>query len=134
MQDDFRIIWFQDRFKQDRILTHVSRAVFTGPYCASAELLRWHFRHAVLHNMRGSIDPLLREIPSTRVADILQRPGAAERMEAEILGRLALEMDLDKPGTLHDQRIEIPPADKGWHDYCERRRARKGRNWKKQGC
>ncbi|KAF1808661.1 hypothetical protein P152DRAFT_462221 [Eremomyces bilateralis CBS 781.70] len=55
-------------------------------------LLRWHFRQAVLANMRGAGEPQFEhDFPpgSDMVGDILNGPKAAERMEFELFNRLA---------------------------------------------
>ncbi|KAK9433309.1 HNH endonuclease-domain-containing protein [Lipomyces doorenjongii] len=55
------------------------------------ELLRWHFRQAVLANMKGKGEPVLEyDFPdgSDMVGEIMSGPRAAERMEAELFSRL----------------------------------------------
>ncbi|KAN0067194.1 HNH endonuclease domain containing protein [Elaphomyces granulatus] len=54
------------------------------------ELLRWHFRQAVLTNMRGAGEPVF-ELDFTggdMMGEIRNGPKAAERMEFELLSRL----------------------------------------------
>ncbi len=61
------------------------------------ELFRWHFRQAVLVNMRGAGEPVLEhDFPagSDMVGSILKAPKAAERMEFELFSRLATQFDL----------------------------------------
>jgi hypothetical protein len=61
------------------------------------QLLRWHFRQAVLANMRGAGEPQFEhDFPpgSDIVGDILLGPKAAERMEFELFGRLAAQVDI----------------------------------------
>lgn len=56
------------------------------------QLLRWHFRQAVLTNMKGVGEPIFEhDFPpgSDIVGDILKGPKAAERMEFELFSRLA---------------------------------------------
>jgi hypothetical protein len=56
------------------------------------QLLRWHFRQAVLANMRGAGEPRFEhDFPpgSDIVGDILNGPKSAERMEFELFNRLA---------------------------------------------
>ncbi|KAK9361340.1 hypothetical protein V1504DRAFT_439678 [Lipomyces starkeyi] len=56
------------------------------------ELLRWHFRQAVLANMRGSGEPVFEfDFPprSDMIGDILSGPQAPERIEAELFSRLS---------------------------------------------
>ncbi len=55
------------------------------------QLLRWHFRQAVLANMRGAGVPRFEhDFPpgSDIVSDILNVPKAGERMEFELFSRL----------------------------------------------
>ncbi len=52
------------------------------------QFLRWHFRQAVLANMRGAGEPRFEhDFPpgSDIVSDILSGPKAGERMEFEVL-------------------------------------------------
>ena len=61
------------------------------------ELFRWHFRQAVLTNIRGAGEPdFENDFPPgfDMLADIRDGPKAAERMEFELFGRLAAHMDL----------------------------------------
>ncbi|KAK9252830.1 HNH endonuclease-domain-containing protein [Lipomyces tetrasporus] len=58
---------------------------------ATAELLRWHFRQAVLANMRGAGEPIFEaDFPAGTdiVGEILSGPQASQRMEAELSSRL----------------------------------------------
>ncbi|KAK9351235.1 HNH endonuclease-domain-containing protein [Lipomyces doorenjongii] len=55
------------------------------------EFLRWHFRQAVLANVKGSGEPIFEsDFPdgSDMVGEILSGPRASERMEAELFSRL----------------------------------------------
>ncbi|KAK9349706.1 HNH endonuclease-domain-containing protein [Lipomyces doorenjongii] len=55
------------------------------------ELLRWHFRQAVLANMRGAGEPVFEfDFPpgTDMMGEILNGPHAPERMEAELFSRL----------------------------------------------
>jgi hypothetical protein len=61
------------------------------------QLLRWHFRQAVLANMRGAGEPRFEhDFPpgSDIVSDILHGPKAAERMEFELFSRLAAQVEV----------------------------------------
>ncbi len=63
------------------------------------ELLRWHFRQAVLANIRGAGEPPLEhDFPpgSDMIGEIMAGPKAAERMEFEIFDRLARHVDIVK--------------------------------------
>ena len=62
------------------------------------ELLRWHFRQAVLTNMRGAGEPIFEhDFPpgSDMMGQILKGPRAADRMEFELFGRLAAQVEID---------------------------------------
>ena len=66
------------------------------------QLLRWHFRQAVLANMRGAGEPIFEhDFPpgSDIVGDILSGPRAAERMEFELFSRLAVQFKHPLPIT-----------------------------------
>lgn len=55
-------------------------------------LLRWHFRQAVLANMRGAGEPVFETDfpPGSDIAGEIRRgPKAVERMEFELFARLA---------------------------------------------
>ncbi|KAK9242260.1 HNH endonuclease-domain-containing protein [Lipomyces tetrasporus] len=57
----------------------------------SDKLLRWHFRQAVLANMRGAGEPSFEtDFPpgTDMMGEILNGPAAAKRMEAELFSRL----------------------------------------------
>lgn len=63
----------------------------------SDQLLRWHFRQAVLVNMRGAGEPIFEhDFPpgSDIMGSIRQGPKATERMEFELFNRLATQFDL----------------------------------------
>ena len=65
-----------------------------NPQRAVDQLLRWHFRQAVLANMKGVGMPVVEfDFPSgsDMLGDIRDGPMAAERMEFELFGRLAVE-------------------------------------------
>jgi hypothetical protein len=62
------------------------------------ELLRWHFRQAVLTNMKGAGEPIFEhDFPpgSDMMGQILKGPRAADRMEFELFGRLAAHVKMD---------------------------------------
>ncbi|KAK9317847.1 HNH endonuclease-domain-containing protein [Lipomyces starkeyi] len=67
------------------------------------ELLRWHFRQAVLANMRGAGEPSFEtDFPpgTDMMGEILSGPTAAKRMEAELFSRLGgydIAWDSQKP-------------------------------------
>ena len=58
----------------------------------SEHLLRWHYRQAVLANVKGAGELLLEhDFPpgSDMISQIQSQPKAAERMEFELFGRLS---------------------------------------------
>jgi HNH endonuclease len=76
---------------------HLNQEHFTRPDAPVDSLLRWHFRQAVLANMRGAGEPIFEhDFPpgSDMVGDILRGPKAAERMEFELFNRLGAQMEL----------------------------------------
>ncbi|KAK5654898.1 hypothetical protein OQA88_6936 [Cercophora sp. LCS_1] len=94
--DGYKIVYFQrdgnniaGTSLDARLLNHSKRPLDT--------LLRWHFRQAVLTNMKGAGEPHFEhDFPpgSDIMGDILSGPKAAERMEFELFDRLAHQMDL----------------------------------------
>ncbi|KAF8449902.1 HNH endonuclease-domain-containing protein [Kalaharituber pfeilii] len=57
------------------------------------QLLRWHFRQAVLANMRGAGEPIFEnDFPpgSDMMGEIMSGPRASERMEFELFNRFAM--------------------------------------------
>ncbi|KAG4444160.1 hypothetical protein IFR05_000389 [Cadophora sp. M221] len=67
------------------------------PQRPADQLLRWHFRQAVLTNMRGAGEPVFEhDFPpgSDIMGSILEGPKAAERMEFELFNRFATQIDL----------------------------------------
>jgi hypothetical protein len=76
---------------------HFDQKPLDDPQRPRDELLRWHFRQAVLTNMRGAGEPIFEhDFPpgSDMVGTILEGPKAAERMEFELFSRLATQFDL----------------------------------------
>lgn len=60
-------------------------------------MLRWHYRQAVLTNIKGAGEPDFElDFPpgSDIMGDIRNGPKAAERMEFEIFGRLAAHVEI----------------------------------------
>jgi hypothetical protein len=78
---------------------HFEQRPINDPQRPSDQLLRWHFRQAVLINMRGAGEPVFEhDFPpgSDIVGEILEGPKAPERMEFELFNRLATQFDLTK--------------------------------------
>ena len=76
---------------------HLNQKFLNNPQRPVDQLLRWHFRQAVLANMRGAGEPIFEhDFPpgSDIVGQILSGPKAAERMEFEVFSRLAAQVEL----------------------------------------
>ncbi|KAK9357195.1 hypothetical protein V1504DRAFT_399056, partial [Lipomyces starkeyi] len=99
--DGYKITCFdEDNMGLDgRILDPVCRDP-NNDLSARDELLRWHFRQAVLANMREAGEPSFEtDFPpgTDMMGEILSGPAAAKRMEAELSSRLG---GYFLPGTL----------------------------------
>jgi hypothetical protein len=73
---------------------HLDQKFLDDPRRPVDEVLRWHFRQAVLANMKGAGEPIFEhdfQPGSDIVGDILRGPRSAERMEFELFGRLAAQ-------------------------------------------
>lgn len=76
---------------------NLDRQLLDDPQKPLEQLLRWHFRQAVLVNMKGDGEPIFEhDFPpgEDMVGTIIAGPKAAERMEFELFNRLAAQMDL----------------------------------------
>ncbi|KAK9312241.1 hypothetical protein V1522DRAFT_436298 [Lipomyces starkeyi] len=92
VHDDYKILTFNDDLLNigGRQLYLVWRDP-NSEQNARDELLRWHFRQAVLANMRGDGEPIFEfDFPpgSDMVGEIMSGPETAKRMEAELFSRL----------------------------------------------
>jgi hypothetical protein len=77
--------------------THLDRRLLDDPQRPVDQLLRWHFRQAVLVNMMGAGEPIFEhDFPpgSDIVGSILKGPKAAERMEFELFNRMAVQFEI----------------------------------------
>ena len=94
--DNYKIICFLE--DGDGIAgKHLDQEFLGNPQRPPDQLLRWHFRQAVFANMRGAGEPVFEhDFPpgSDMMGQILHGPKAAERMEFELFGRLAAQMEL----------------------------------------
>ncbi|KAI9772464.1 MAG: hypothetical protein M1840_000667 [Geoglossum simile] len=73
---------------------HLGQEFLNNPSRPIDQLLRWHFRQAVLVNMRGAGEPIFEtDFPpgTDMMGEVLSGPRAAERMEFELFSRLAIE-------------------------------------------
>ncbi|KAL1970611.1 hypothetical protein VTN77DRAFT_4255 [Rasamsonia byssochlamydoides] len=71
--------------------TYPDRSFTSNPSRPPDELLNWHFRQAILTNMKGMGEPCFEnDFPpgSDMVGQILRGPKAGERMEFELFTRL----------------------------------------------
>jgi hypothetical protein len=76
---------------------HLDQRLLDDPQRPVDQLLRWHFRQAVLVNMKGAGEPIFeQDFPpgSDIMGIILAGPKAAERMQFELFDRFATEVDL----------------------------------------
>ncbi|KAK9364768.1 HNH endonuclease-domain-containing protein [Lipomyces kononenkoae] len=107
--DGYKITCFgRDSFKVvGRTIDPICREG-NGEEGARDQLLRWHFRQAVLANMKGGGEPSFEmDFPpgTDMVGEILNGPKAAERMEAELFLRLR------GIGVPYDDKLEEPSWD-----------------------
>ncbi|KAL0639311.1 hypothetical protein Q9L58_001537 [Maublancomyces gigas] len=71
---------------------HLDQQFLEDPSRPVDQLFRWHFRQAVLANMKGAGEPVFElDFPpgSDMIGEIMEGPKAAERMEFELFSRLA---------------------------------------------
>lgn len=74
--------------------THLDHELLRHPERPVEQLFRWHFRQAVLANMRGAGEPVLEhDFPpgSDMIGEVLRGPRAAEVMEFHLFSRLATD-------------------------------------------
>ncbi|KAE8442238.1 hypothetical protein EG329_003709 [Mollisiaceae sp. DMI_Dod_QoI] len=94
--DNYKIIYFIP--DENGIAgKHFDQRPLDDPQRPADELLRWHFRQAVLTNIKGAGEPVFEhDFPpgSDIVSDILKGPKAVKRMEFELFSRLATQFDL----------------------------------------
>jgi hypothetical protein len=94
--DNYKIVCFS-RDKYGISGKYLDRRLLDDPQRPVDPLLRWHFRQAVLTNMRGVGEPIFEhDFPpgSDIVGTILEGPKAAQRMEFELYNRLATQFEL----------------------------------------
>ncbi|XTI92473.1 hypothetical protein V2W45_1472037 [Cenococcum geophilum] len=91
--DNYKIMFFMPNYC-GFAGKHLDQRFLNNPQRPLDQLLRWHFRQAVLANMRGAGEPIFEHgFPpgSDVVGDILYGPKAAERMEFELFSRLGAQ-------------------------------------------
>ena len=78
--------------------THLDDRLLNDPQRPVDQLLRWHFRQAVLTNMSGAGEPVFEhDFPpgSDMMEEIMKGPKPAERMEFELFSRFASDMEFN---------------------------------------
>ena len=96
MKDNYKIVFFTIDAR-NLAGKHLDLEFLNNPQRPVDQLLRWHFRQAVLANMRGAGEPRFEhDFPpgSDIVGDILNGPKPAERMEFELFSRLAAQVEM----------------------------------------
>ncbi|KAF2465657.1 uncharacterized protein BDR25DRAFT_239571 [Lindgomyces ingoldianus] len=94
--DDYKIVFFTFDGK-GLAGKRLDQVFLNNPQRPVDQLLRWHFRQAVLINMKGAGEPRFEhDFPpgSDIVGDILRGPRASERMEFELFSHVAAHMDI----------------------------------------
>ncbi len=89
-QDNYKIVCFE---VDDHGIAgnHIDQQLLNDSCRPVDQLLRWHFRQAVIANMRGAGEPVFEnDFPpgSDVVGEVLSGPKAAERIEFELFSRL----------------------------------------------
>lgn len=91
IQDNHKIVVFDsDSFNISR--THPDQAFIQNPTRPVDQVLRWHFRQAVLTNMRAAGEPVWETdftFGSDSISTIADGPNPKQRMEHELFSRLA---------------------------------------------
>ncbi|KAI9781116.1 MAG: hypothetical protein M1816_002474 [Peltula sp. TS41687] len=103
--DGYKITIFgPDAFGYDGRILHPSCRIPDDPRRVSDELLRWHFRQAVLFNVKGAGERIWEfDFPpgTDMIGEIMSGPDGPERMELELGGCGACDVSDD-----HDMTIE----------------------------
>jgi len=88
--DEYKIVSFGPEPIYCHVRTHVDPQLRKNRGWPPDELLHWHFRQAVLTNMKGAGEPCFEDFQdgSDMIGEIMSGPKAAERMEFELFGRL----------------------------------------------
>ncbi|OXV09932.1 hypothetical protein Egran_02305 [Elaphomyces granulatus] len=94
--DDYKVISFVPHYSFVSGI-HIGPELLRHPERPVEQLFRWHFRQAVLANMKGAGEPVLEhDFPpgSDMIGEVLSGPRAAEVMEFHLFSRLATEIDV----------------------------------------
>ena len=84
---------------------YLNQEFINNPQRPVDQALRWHFRQAVIANMKGAGEPIFEHdfpLGSDIVGDILRGPKAGERMEFELFSRLGTQVELFAAGSRGD--------------------------------
>ncbi|KAN0077839.1 hypothetical protein V8E54_006143 [Elaphomyces granulatus] len=108
--DGHKVVFFTNDSSKDRSGKYIERSLLDGhPDRPPDQLLRWHFRQAVLTHMRGAGE-LVMEFdfpPGTDVVEtILNGPNASERMEFELYGRLGAQLELFPEKKAKENKVQ----------------------------
>ncbi|RPB01506.1 hypothetical protein L873DRAFT_1834568 [Choiromyces venosus 120613-1] len=88
--DNYKIVSFAEDSLQHNIAGQLHQSFLDNPLRPVDQLLRWHFRQAVLTNMKGAGEPCFEtDFPpgSDMMGEIMSGPKAGERMEFELFSR-----------------------------------------------
>ncbi|KAG0637275.1 hypothetical protein HOY80DRAFT_1084850 [Tuber brumale] len=103
VQDNYKIVCFSPDTLDYNIPLHLDEIFIDNPLRPVDQLLRWHFRQAVLANVKRAGEPCFEtDFPSgsDMMGEIMSGPKAAERMEFELFGRLNATGRLSGSGSL----------------------------------
>ncbi|PUU80410.1 HNH endonuclease-domain-containing protein [Tuber borchii] len=89
--DNYKIVGFGPEATDENIAgRHLDQTFLNNPLRPTDQLLRWHYRQAVLVNVKGLGEPYMEnDFPpgSDIMTEIMDGPKAAERMEYELFSR-----------------------------------------------
>ncbi|KAG0643605.1 HNH endonuclease-domain-containing protein [Tuber brumale] len=88
--DNYKIVSFAEESLQYNIAGQLNQSFLDNPLRPVDQLLRWHFRQAVLTNMKGAGEPCFEtDFPpgTDMMGEIMNGPKAGERMEFELFSR-----------------------------------------------
>ncbi|KAG0138525.1 hypothetical protein HOY82DRAFT_631065 [Tuber indicum] len=91
LPDNYKVVWFTpDCLSYPNSSPPLDRTFLDNPLRPVDDALRWHFRQAVLVNMKGAGEPCFEtDFPpgSDMMGEIMSGPKAAKRMEFELFSR-----------------------------------------------
>ncbi|KAG0633826.1 hypothetical protein HOY80DRAFT_989743 [Tuber brumale] len=88
--DNYKVVSFAEESLQFNLPHQLDQTFLNNPLRPVDQLLRWHFRQAVLTNMKGAGEPCFENDfpPGTdMMGEIMSGPKAGERMEFELFSR-----------------------------------------------